>query len=221
MRASLTGPDGPYHQLTNRQEETLARRTPRAQKTRDTILETALALFSARGYHGVTVEDIAAEAGLTKGAVYYWFTDKDDLGRDLQQHIYERLTQAGLRAVDPGDDAITNLRRAFEVYLDAVGSLGEARFFLRDAWTIPALEVGTRANERDAISLLRGVVDDGIAHSQIAPVDAGALAHALYGLLAESTLHVLTTGARDETLGVIDLFLGAIRPTPADASPLG
>lgn len=191
----------------------MARRTPRSQETRDKILATALELFSSESYHAVGVEDIAAAAGLTKGAVYYWFTDKDDIGRDLLHQLYGRLADAGLHALDPGADTLTSIRNAFEVHLDALGGLGEARFFLRDAWTIPALDAGTAANERDAISLIQAVLGDGVDRGEISEgVDVDALAHVLYGALAEATLHVLTTGRRDETMSVIDLLLTALRP---------
>ena len=92
----------------------------------------------------MAIEDIAEAAGVTKGAVYYWFADKDDLGHDLQHELYERLTTLALQALAPEGDAVTNMRRAFHVYLDTLGSLGQARFFLRDAWTIPALDEGGR-----------------------------------------------------------------------------
>ena len=87
-------------------------------------MEAALGLFADRGYGAVAIEDIAEAAGVTKGAVYYWFADKDDLGRDLQHELYERLTTLALQALAPEGDAVTNMRRAFHVYLDALGVLG-------------------------------------------------------------------------------------------------
>ena len=134
----------------------VGRRQPRALETRRRIMDAALELFAERGYGAVAIEDIAEAAGLTKGAVYYWFADKDDLGRDLQHELYERLTDQALGALDPEGDIVTNMRRAFRVYLDALGSLGQARFFLRDAWTIPALDEGGRRDQQDAVAMVRG-----------------------------------------------------------------
>jgi AcrR family transcriptional regulator len=43
------------------------------------ILHAARTAFSQRGYQGATIEEIAAEAGLSNGAVYYNFASKEDL----------------------------------------------------------------------------------------------------------------------------------------------
>jgi TetR/AcrR family acrAB operon transcriptional repressor len=118
-------------------------------------MAVALREFAARGYSAVTMEEIAAQAGVTKGAVYYWFTDKDDLGRELQHELYERLSNVALRALDPDGDIVSNILRSFESYLDALGDLDEARFFLRDAWVIPALDEGGRRDHEDAVATVR------------------------------------------------------------------
>jgi AcrR family transcriptional regulator len=136
----------------------MARRVPRGQETRERILAEALRLFAAHGFARVSVEEIADAAGVTKGAVYHWFTDKDDLGRELQHELYERLSAVSLSALDPHGDTIENMRRSFGAYLDALGDLDEARFFLRDAWVIPALDEGGRSDHEDAIEMVRDIL---------------------------------------------------------------
>lgn len=178
-------------------------------------MEAALGLFADRGFGAVAIEDIAEAAGVTKGAVYYWFADKDDLGRDLQHELYERLTTLALQALDPDGDAVTNMRRAFHVYLDALGSLGQARFFLRDAWTIPALDEGGRATQREAVGMVRGVLEAAISRGEVIDLDPDALASVLLGAWSEATIHVLTTGERDSTVAVVEHLIESLRiPRP-------
>ncbi len=58
------------------------RRPTRAQKreaNRERILRAARDVFGAHGYHSATIEDIAEEAGLSNGAIYYNFTNKEEL----------------------------------------------------------------------------------------------------------------------------------------------
>lgn len=50
-----------------------------AEKTRQAILESALDIFSEKGYAKTTFDEIAAHAGFTKGAVYWYFRNKADL----------------------------------------------------------------------------------------------------------------------------------------------
>ena len=51
----------------------------KAAKKKEDILRSAAKIVSKKGYHGATMEDIAAELLMTKGALYYYFTNKDDL----------------------------------------------------------------------------------------------------------------------------------------------
>jgi AcrR family transcriptional regulator len=51
----------------------------RRQQTRDHLLEAAAQVFGERGYHSASLDDIAAAAGFTKGAVYSNFKSKEDL----------------------------------------------------------------------------------------------------------------------------------------------
>jgi AcrR family transcriptional regulator len=193
----------------------VGRRQARGEETRRRILDAALAEFARRGYANVTVEEIADAAGVTKGAVYYWFADKDDLGRDLQHALYERLALHAARALDPAADAVTNLRRGFDAYLEALGDFDEARFFLRDAWTIPVLdEAGQRDHEYE-VSVMRGRLAAAIGRGEVAPVDPEVLARALLAVVAETTLHVLRTGDRRAAEEVVDRLLESLRAVPA------
>jgi AcrR family transcriptional regulator len=189
----------------------VSRRQPRGQETRERILAVALSEFASRGYHAVSVEDIAAAAGVTKGAVYYWFTDKADIGRDLLHQLYDRLTHEGLAALDPDGDTVTSIRRAFQGFLGTLDSLGEAQFFLRDAWIVPELDAGTVADGLHAVPLLRAVLEDGMTRGDIVQVDPDALARVLFGVLAEATMYVLTTANRGATLVVVDHLVESLR----------
>lgn len=190
----------------------MARRVPRGQETRERILATALRLFAQRGYAAVSVEEIAQEAGVTKGAVYHWFADKDDIGRELQHDLYERLSSDSARAFAPDDDVVENMTRAFHTYLALLGDLGEARFFLRDAWVIPELDEAGRRDHEDAVALVRRVIAGATARGELVALDADALARVLLGVFAEATLHVLRSGERAGAEEVVRHVLESLRP---------
>jgi TetR/AcrR family acrAB operon transcriptional repressor len=58
--------------------------------TRSRILHAAFRTFAERGYSGATLDDVAADAGLTKGAVYWHFASKDDLCMALIEERFRR-----------------------------------------------------------------------------------------------------------------------------------
>lgn len=65
----------------------MARQADRSAATIRRILDTARDLFAARGYEAVSIDMIAAEAGLTKGACYHHFTSKRDLFERLVDEV--------------------------------------------------------------------------------------------------------------------------------------
>lgn len=180
-------------------EAGMARRDPAPRDTKERILEAALAVFEERGYHASSIDEIAARAGVTKGAVYYWFADKDDLARDLQQRLWEQMKTAALATFDAGRDIVSNLEHGLDAYLSALQRLGSARFFLRDAWAIP----GDQEERESSRALIKAFLELGITRGELLPLDADAMAAVLVGAYAEATLHILQTGAVTETLDVV------------------
>ena len=76
------------------------------------VLAAARRLFSEQGYEGATIRDIAAEAGMSTGAVFANFTDKSDLFREIMITDMEALGEAMREAAARGrtvEDAILKL----------------------------------------------------------------------------------------------------------------
>jgi AcrR family transcriptional regulator len=67
------------------------KRERRPQERPEEIGAAALKLFSRRGYHETTIDDIANEAGVTKGAVYHHFASKEDVLEYALQVYLDRV----------------------------------------------------------------------------------------------------------------------------------
>jgi AcrR family transcriptional regulator len=66
--------------------------TPKAVRTRAHIFETALRLFSERGYQTTTMRDIAAAAGCSLGLTYRYFASKEELVIAVYEQSLDNLT---------------------------------------------------------------------------------------------------------------------------------
>lgn len=80
-------------------------RAESAELTRRRLLEAAQRVFFERGFHGASLETVAEEAGLTKGAVYSRFASKADLFLAYQEERNERTIEraaARLAELDAG-----------------------------------------------------------------------------------------------------------------------
>ena len=74
----------------------------RKEETRARILESAARVFARRGYDAATVEEITAECGIAKGALYGHFASKEELFRTvLVDHVGRRIAETVAR-VEPG-----------------------------------------------------------------------------------------------------------------------
>src|SRR5436853_7393903 len=60
-----------------------APRTQAAEERRSAILAAALEEFTARGYEGARLDDVAKRAGVAKGTIYLYFADKQSLFQEL------------------------------------------------------------------------------------------------------------------------------------------
>ncbi len=107
------------------------RRRLTAEERRAGILDAALAVFSARGYHPSSIDDIAREAGISKALIYEHFESKQGLYADLLERnaaeLFERLG-AAIGSVEVDSGAIR-----LATGLDAFFAFVEER---RDAWRI-------------------------------------------------------------------------------------
>src|SRR5262245_4283068 len=86
---------------------------PRRRSRRDEILEIAVGLFATRGYHGVSMDDIGAAAGVTGPALYHHFAGKEAMLAAALIPVSEQLLAGGqARVADHGhtpNDALAAL----------------------------------------------------------------------------------------------------------------
>src|SRR5438477_10021008 len=91
---------------------------PKSRKSREPsrkqLMTVAIDCFARLGYQGTSIDRIARDAGVTKGALYYHFRDKEDL---LFAAVKDRIggfEQMVLEEVTPGEDPMANLRRVVD-----------------------------------------------------------------------------------------------------------
>lgn len=95
----------------------MARKTKaEAAATRQALLNAALIVFSQKGYAAARLEDVAAQAGVTRGAIYWHFGSKADLYNTLVGETLERIQGVVDRAVS-GGGSFLDIQRRVMVYI--------------------------------------------------------------------------------------------------------
>ena len=75
----------------------MERRALKAQETKRRLMEKAVELIGQRGYSGVSVNQICAECGVSKGTYYVYYNSKEDivyyLASEFNEALYQRLNK--------------------------------------------------------------------------------------------------------------------------------
>lgn len=96
-------------------------RREKQQRTRERLIDAAAKVFARRGYHPASVEEIAAEAGFSTGAVYSNFDGKEELFLALaDREVAERVGEirAVAEAAESGADTNAEAAERFRRFLE-------------------------------------------------------------------------------------------------------
>ena len=91
----------------------------RSQMTRENLLKAALAMYEKKGYHKTTVDDIAAEAGVSTGIAYRYFRNKKDMLLSVISYGAENIGSISETENTNIPDKITDIRQYLETILKA------------------------------------------------------------------------------------------------------
>ena len=101
------------------ENQELPRRERERLRQRQEMLAAALALFSEKGYHSVSMHEIAGKAEFAIGTLYKFFKNKEDLYRALILEQADRVHHAVTKAVEEPGDEVERLRN----YVKAKGEV--------------------------------------------------------------------------------------------------
>ncbi len=106
-----------------------------SEKTKEAILDAAVKMFSEKGVNLTTLSEIAQEAGVTRGAVYWHFNDKMDLFDALHERMYKPISEILLQELD-GDhpDPIRRLKEICIYLIKGLDSSPQKRQALKLFW---------------------------------------------------------------------------------------
>jgi AcrR family transcriptional regulator len=189
----------------------------RRQQTRDYLIQAAAKVFAERGFHGASLDEVAAAAGFTKGAVYSNFKSKEDLFLALLQSHYEAEMEAlrtTLASSEGGPDAhLTDFAALVRRNLDELGDEWVTLFeeFRLYAMRNPSVRARLAEFDRIAIDAVAGIINaerekHGIVPKESAQHAARIVVAMMRGI---STMRVIESDAVDESfLESVMSFIG-------------
>jgi AcrR family transcriptional regulator len=189
----------------------------RSRATREKLLSAARALFAQRGYAAVGTEEIVRAAGVTRGALYHQFRDKEQLFEAVFEEVEAQTTQRIAEgALAAATDPLAALRAGSHAFLAVCAEPDVERIILLDAPAVLGWERWREIGFRHGLGLVVGVLQAGMDAGAIAPQPITPLAHLLLGALDEGALYVARAQdpatARSEVELIVNRLIDGLAP---------
>jgi len=157
---------------------------PRRRSRRDEILEIAVGLFAARGYHGVSMDDIGSAAGVTGPALYHHFAGKEAMLVAALIPVSEGLLHGGKeRVARHPADALAALTDLIEFHVEfALANPAVIALHLHELDRLPD-EPRRQIRRLQRLYVEEWVIVLATLRPELEPGEARVLAHSAFGLM--------------------------------------
>jgi AcrR family transcriptional regulator len=166
----------------------------RSAATRGALVKAARELFARDGYAATGREAIVERAGVTRGALYHHFDDKEALFRavfeELEAEVMATVAEAAMAAPELTDDPLGQLRVGSLAYLDHALDPAVQRICLLDAPSVLSPAVRQEVLDACAVGLMREVLEAAIEVGALTRQPLEPLTHVLLAALHEAALYV-------------------------------
>ncbi|MGE0315659.1 MAG: TetR/AcrR family transcriptional regulator [Lautropia sp.] len=167
-------------------EDPAAERGPRWTRRKESrpseLLDAALAVFVERGFAATRLEDVAAHAGVSKGTLYLYYANKEELFKAVvRQNIVSLIEQyraSIAQSTRPASELLHDFVHAWWQGFGDTPLAGIAKLCIGEAGNFP--EVARFLHEEvigPQEALLMGIIDRGIASAEWRAVDVHSMAH--------------------------------------------
>lgn len=205
------------------------------QEVRDRILAAAARVFGQKGYHSSTIADVVRESGLSVGAIYTYFSGKDELIRLTCDQIAARGLDEFAERLVPARTMAERLAIAIRLFVETIDDYDGApgQITLVQAWAEADREPGVREMLSARRERLAGVgqllLRQGVVSGELpAWLDVDATTRGFLALLDGLMLQRIEAGAayrpadlERRALAVVGLMLaaGGLRAVPPEPVP--
>jgi TetR/AcrR family transcriptional regulator len=190
-------------------------------RNKEVILAAALDVFSASGFRGATVDQIAAKASMSKPNLLYYFRRKEDIYVALLEHTLTDWLEP-LRNIDADGDPFEELTRYISIKMEMSNANPKAsRLFANEILHgAPMIEKYLKGPLRQLVSEKAAVIQSWVVAGKLAAVDPYHFIFAIWSVTqhyADFAVQVdAVLGRRDDAKSaqkaVLQILLRGLRP---------
>ena len=197
-----------------------SRREQYSEATRSALIDSATRLMAERGYTGTALADVAADASVTRGAVYHHFADKQALYEAVLERFETNVTQAVAAAALQGSGPWDGTLRALTVFLDQCCDPVYGRIVWREGPTALGWQRWRECEYQYSYGLIEQFTRTLIDSGEIRPVPVVTTSRLIFAMLGETGLTLAEAdgdhkaAVRAESEQVLREILEALRVKP-------
>ena len=193
--------------------------TERRAATRGALVAAARELFAEHGFAGVSREEIVEHAGVTRGAMYHYFTSKEDLFRVVYTEVERDLCEAIANAAMAASDPVEELRLGSVAFLRSAATGEVRRIAVLDSPAVLDAETRREVAEQYGLGMLRAALAAVEEAGRLAAGPVDQLAALLMAVLHEAATQIAEGADEATTIDLIDTLIGRITLPPGGTLP--
>lgn len=163
------------------------------EATMQTILSISREMFAEYGFANTALEDIVQKAGVTRGALYHHFGNKEGLFKAVLELVQEEVAQRIEQAAQQHEDPWKQLTAGCDAFLEANTDKAIQRIMLVDGPAVLGWNVWREADARTSVRLLREVLTELRDQGIIKDLPLSALTQLFSGAMNELALWIAQT----------------------------
>lgn len=159
--------------------------TPKREEKKEAIFTAALALFSRYGFGKTTIEAVARETGMTKGNLYFYVKNKEDLYRQTIHWALTRWQAHVARAVEAAatpEEKFVAMAQSALAYIEDSQVLQNLLKQDPELFTLDRKQDRFPAANQAALDIIRGIIHSGIDAGAFSVKDPDAAARYLFSV---------------------------------------
>ncbi|HEY7596667.1 MAG TPA: TetR/AcrR family transcriptional regulator [Actinophytocola sp.] len=161
-----------------------SRRVDYTESTRKALVDSALDLFTKRGYAGTSLDAIVKRARVTKGALYHHFSGKQALFEAVFDEVETAAMKALTEVVDGDGTAWERAMAGIRAYVRVCLDPAHQRIVIHEAPVVMGWERWREAEEHFSYGLVRATVEALLDAGEIEPLPVEVTARILFGALS-------------------------------------
>ncbi|MEM1146623.1 MAG: TetR/AcrR family transcriptional regulator [Pseudomonadota bacterium] len=196
----------------------MATQKQRSDATRSQLLKAFRNAFLKHGFEATTTQQVLAQTGLSKGAMYHHFKSKTEIAEAIYRDESKSAIERALKSVAARQSPKDKLKMACLAWMQEVRAPRVSKILFEIGPTALGTEKAKRIEDALSLKLISTLLDEAVANGELSIRDTSLFAVFLNALVAEAAQYTLRTGTSSDAAlaDAIEALVRSVENTAPD-----